>query len=114
MAGGISLHAVDVARGIPAIGMRVEIARLSPTRKVIAEAVVQPNGTIDHPVVTGAGVIAGPHEALFFVGDFYKGSDMASPFLDQVPFRFVIFDEDLHYHLPIKFTPWGFSLYRGA
>jgi len=114
MAGGISLHAVDVARGIPASGMRVEIARLGATREVVAEAVVQSNGTIDHPVVGGAGVTAGAHEALFFVGDFYKGSGLASPFLDEVPFRFVIFDADLHYHLPIKFTPWGFSLYRGA
>jgi 5-hydroxyisourate hydrolase len=31
-----------------------------------------------------------------------------------VPFRFTIADAAQHYHLPFKFTPWGFSLFRGS
>jgi 5-hydroxyisourate hydrolase-like protein (transthyretin family) len=43
------------------------------------------------------------------------GHDMADPpFLDVVPFRFGIADASEHYHLPLKLTPWGFSLFRGA
>ena len=36
------------------------------------------------------------------------------PFLDLVPFRFTIADAAQHFHLPFKFTPWGFSLFRGS
>ena len=74
-----------------------------------------PDGTFDHPVTRGEGVEAGLHEVLFHLGDFYAGTKDPPPrFLEVVPFRFRVFDPALHYHLPIKFTPWGFSLYRGA
>jgi len=31
-----------------------------------------------------------------------------------VPVRFVIQDATQRYHLPILFTPWGYSYYRGS
>lgn len=117
MAGGISVHAVDVAEGRPGTGMKVEIHRIMPDgeRTVIAEGLLGDNGALDHPVTTGEGVDAGVHEVLFHLGAFYAASDRPPPpFLEVVPFRFRVFDASLHYHLPIKFTPWGFSLYRGA
>ena len=36
-----------------------------------------------------------------------------SRLLDVVPFRFVISRVEEHYHLPLKFTPFGYSLFRG-
>jgi len=52
---------------------------------------------------------------LFHIGAFFaESASPPPPFLELVPFRFRVFDASLHYHLPIKFTPWGFSLYRGA
>jgi len=116
-AGGISVHAVDVARGRVAEGMAVRIARIAPdgARITIAEARIGPNGMLDHPVAQGVGVEAGEHEVLMEIGAFLAatGSE-APPFLDVVPFRFRVFDVAQHYHLPIKFTPFGYSLYRGA
>ena len=117
-AGGISIHAVDVAHGRPGTGMRVEIHRLLPDgeRLVLADGVLGPDGALDHPVKTGEGVEAGVHEVLFHLGAFFAATAERPPppFLEVVPFRFRVFDASLHYHLPIKFTPWGFSLYRGA
>jgi 5-hydroxyisourate hydrolase len=108
---------VDVAHGRPGAGMRVEIHRIEAdgSRQVIAEGRIGANGALDHPVTQGAAVEAGLHEVLFHLGDFYSRSENPPPpFLEVVPFRFRVFDPALHYHLPIKFTPWGFSLYRGA
>ena len=109
-AGGISVHAVDVARGRVAEGMAVRIERIAPdgARVVIAEGRIGPNGMLDHPVAQGVGVETGEHEVLMEVGAFLAatGSD-APPFLDVVPFRFRVFDVAQHYHLPIKFTPCG-------
>ncbi len=117
MAGGISVHAVDVARGRVAEGMEVHIERIAAdgARVTIAAGRIGANGMLDHPVVQGAGVEPGEHEVLLDVGGFLEatGSE-APPFLGIVPFRFRVFDVAQHYHLPIKFTPFGYSLYRGA
>ena len=116
MAGGISLHAVDVARGVPAEGMFVELWALEPQRRLVAEGALGPNGQLDHPSVRGEGVAAGLHEALFYVGDYLRahGGADASPFLDVLPFRFRVHDVAQHVHLPLKFTAWGCALFRGS
>ncbi|WP_270938565.1 hydroxyisourate hydrolase [Falsiroseomonas oryzae] len=116
-AGGISVHAVDVARGRVAEGLSVRIERIAPDggRVLVAQGHIGPTGALDHPVAQGAGVQAGEHEVLLEIGAWLRatGSE-APPFLDIVPFRFRVFDVAQHYHLPIKFTPFGYSLYRGA
>lgn len=113
-AGGISIHGVDVARGIPAKGLRVELHRLEPQPALIAEGNLAPSGALDHPVAQGQGVVAGLYEARFHVGPWLRDSTGASGILDIVPFRFTIAAPEQHYHLPFKFTPWGFSLFRGS
>ena len=113
---GLSLHVVDVARGAPATGMRVEVFRLTEGSARIAEGRLSEGGTLDHAIV-GETLVPGLHEVVFHAGEFFAGSNLGvsiPPFLDQVPFRFNIVDPSKHCHLPLKITPWGFSLYRGA
>lgn len=114
MAGGVSVHAVDVSRGVPAVGMRVEVYALDPQRRLLAEGSLQANGTLDHPITTGDGVAAGRYEVVFHIGLWFCGQGVDAPFLEDVPFRFSIADAAQHFHLPLKFTPWGYSLFRGA
>lgn len=106
---GISVHAVDVASGRPAEGMRVEIHALEPERRLIAEGRLGPSGLLDDPSAT-ARLEAGLYEVTFHVGAWLGGE----PFLDTVPYRFRLARPEQHYHLPFKFTPWGFSLFRGS
>jgi 5-hydroxyisourate hydrolase len=117
MAGGISLHGVDIAKGAPATGLFVEVYACYPDRRKIAEGALGPNGALDHPIARGEGVSAGAHECVFHVGDWMRRNgyppEQAS-FLDLVPFRFVVTRVEEHYHLPLKFTPWGVSLFRGV
>jgi 5-hydroxyisourate hydrolase len=117
MAGGISVHAVDVARGRVAEGMAVRIERIGPdgARVTVAEGRIGPTGTLEHPVVQGSGVQEGEHELLLDIGGYHAATgSTAPPFLGLVPFRFHVLDSAEHIHLPIKFTPFGYSLYRGA
>lgn len=111
MAGGISIHAVDVASGRPAQGLRVEIWRIDPERVRIADGRLGANGVLDHPVAQGEGVLAGVYEALFHLGEFFADGE---GFWTVTPFRFRIKNVDEHFHLPLKFTRWGYSLFRGA
>ena len=113
---GISVHVVDTTRGIPAAGMCIEIFALAPERRLIAKGALAQSGALEHPV-SRERLLPGAYEVLFHAGDFFAsvGVTQASPpFLDVVPFRFQIPDPDQHYHLPMKITPWGFSVYRGS
>jgi 5-hydroxyisourate hydrolase len=116
--GGISIHCVDVAHGRVAVGLRAALYRLDGVeRTLVAQGLVSAKGLLEHPALMGNLVRAGGFEAVFEVGDFYRGQGTAltSPaFLEQVPYRFHIADVAQHYHLPFKFTPWGFSLFRGG
>jgi 5-hydroxyisourate hydrolase len=115
MAGGISVHAVDVAHGRPAQGLRVEIWRLAPDRVRLADGLLGTDGTLQAPVTAGEGVTEGDYEVLFHLGEFFATqTGEETQFLTIVPFRFVIRDVQAHFHLPLKFTPWGYSLFRGA
>lgn len=113
---GISIHVVDVARGTPATGMYVEVFSLSPARQRIADGQLGPVGALDHPIVQQQ-LAAGPYEVIFHAGAFFAAHGVAQsqpPFLDQVPFRLTVSDSAQHVHLPMKITPWGYSLFRGS
>ena len=47
---GISIHVVDVTRGVVAAGMRVEVEAVGPAYRRIADALVSRKGNVDHPV----------------------------------------------------------------
>ncbi len=116
-AGGISIHAVDVSRGVPAGGLAIRLGRLDPDVQVIAEGACAENGHFLHPVTEGAGVLRGLYEVEFEVAAYFRQAGVAipdQPFLDVAVFRFGIDAVAQHFHLPFKFSPWGFSLFRGG
>lgn len=116
-AGGISVHAFDISRGIPAVGLKVLLWRLEASRTEIAAGACDASGVLQHPVSKGPGVERGMYEVEFDVGAFYRGSGVAVldlSFLEVAVFRFGIDRVNEHFHLPFKFTPWGFSLFRGG
>ncbi|GGF70169.1 5-hydroxyisourate hydrolase [Azorhizobium oxalatiphilum] len=116
-AGGISIHGVDIAKGIAAAGLGVEVFALTPERRSIAKGELGANGVFEHPIISGEGIAAGPHEVVFALGDWLRANgygEKEAAFLDMVPFRFVITRVEEHYHLPFKFTPWGIQLFRGV
>ena len=114
--GGISIHVFDVSRGVAAVGLRVELR--APDGKLLASGTINAAGVLDHPTVRGEGLVAtGIYEAVFHVGDWHRAQGMAvahPAFLEAVSYRFGIADLAQHYHLPLKMTPWGFSLFRGG
>ena len=108
--GGISIHVYDVSRGVPAEGLRVEVR--GADRGLLVDARTTKSGTLDAPTP-----FAGIYEAVFHIGDWYRGQGVNLPtpaFLEVVPYRFGVADLAQHYHLPLKMTPWGFSLFRGG
>ena len=116
-AGGISVHAVDVSRGVPAAGLCLRLRRIDINPAQIAAGHCAENGHFQHPVNDGVGVERGVYEVEFDVGAYFRSCGIALPdpsFMDVALFRFGIDRVNEHFHLPFKFTPWGFSLFRGG
>lgn len=114
---GISIHVVDVTQGLPARGMKVEVHRLDDAgRKLVARGEVGHDGVVAHPMAAGAGIVPGGYEIELAVGAFYRELDVdvgAPAFQETAVFRFTVVDPAEHYHLPVKLSPWGLSIWRG-
>jgi 5-hydroxyisourate hydrolase len=108
---GISIHVVDVSRGVVGAGMKLEL--YGPDRKLLVSGVANGKGLLE----VDAAVPAGGYEAVFHVAAWYREQGVKlqePPFLDQVHYRFGVADPKQHYHLPFKCTPWGYSCFRGG
>jgi 5-hydroxyisourate hydrolase len=113
---GVSVHVVDVSRGIVATGMQVEFYALMPERKLLAAGKLSETGLLEASALEEH-LARGTYEAVFHVGAWYRieGVNLPEvPFLDTVAYRFGIDDPTQHYHLPFKCTPWGYSCFRGG
>ena len=115
--GGISIHVVDVSRGVVAAGMRVEVFATAAARKLLCSGSINSKGVLDDMVLIGDAMQAGYYEAVFYAAEYFRAAGVtlpATPFLDVVTYRFAIGDTRQHYHLPMKLTPWGYSCFRGG
>jgi len=115
---GISIHVVDVSRGVVASGMRVELFSVAGDGEpdLVASGTLSETGVLAAPAL-GRRFEPGFYEARFHIADYYRRAIQAAPavpFLDVVSYRFGIADPEAHYHLPMKCTPWGYSCFRGG
>ncbi|MTH78789.1 hydroxyisourate hydrolase [Paracoccus aestuariivivens] len=116
MAGFLTTHVLDTANGAPAQGMRIELYRLDPDRRLLKETVTNHDGRTDAQILPAAEFETGEYELLFHVGDWLdaQGHEAAKPrFLDVIPLRFGMSEQD-HYHVPLLISPYGYSTYRGS
>ena len=110
---GISIHVVDVSRGVVAAGMRVELFR---DGRLIAGGKLSAKGLLEEKALNEP-FPAGSYDAVFHVAPWYREQGVSLPrvpFLEVVTYRFGIPDPEQHFHLPFKCTPWGYSCFRGG
>ncbi|MCJ2135943.1 hydroxyisourate hydrolase [Methylobacterium sp. J-026] len=114
----LTLHAIDNFHGTPAAGMVCDLAwREGDTLTPIKTVVTGANGRPAEPLLADAALRVGQYELLMHVAAYFaaRGVSLPSPnFLDRVPIRFRIRDAGQRHHLPVLFTPWGYSYYRGS
>ena len=115
MAGFLTTHVLDTARGCPAEGLRIVLSNASGS--VLAEMVTNADGRTDAPILPAGRFTPGVYELVFHAGDYLRATGQAGSdplFLDQVPIRFGISDPAAHYHVPLLLSPYGYSTYRGS
>ena len=114
----LTLHAIDNFHGTPGAGMVCDLAvRDGEGYRPLKTLTTTATGRPADPMLVDDAFKAGHYElVMHFEAYFAKlGVKLPSPnFLSLVPIRFRIRDAGQRYHLPVLFTPWGYSYYRGS
>jgi 5-hydroxyisourate hydrolase len=105
----LTTHVLDVTRGCPARGMKIELWLLDPS-KLLKTVQTNSDGRVDAPLLDENAMAVGAYELVFYVGDYFG----EKRFLDRVPVRFIISDASAKYHVPLLVSPWAYSTYRGS
>jgi 5-hydroxyisourate hydrolase len=116
-AGRLTTHVLDVSSGKPAAGMKIELFSVNGADFVpILTALTNADGRCDVPLLAGDALIGGEYELRFHAGAYLDASGKVTGrrFLDIIPIRFGIEDENGHYHVPLLVAPYGYSTYRGS
>lgn len=120
MAGKLTTHVLDTARGCPADQLMIELWLLEPsssTKTLLKTASTNADGRTDDPLLVAEEVKVGLYELVFVTGEYFarhSNSLPSPPFLDRIPIQFGIADPHSHYHVPLLASPWSYSTYRGS
>ncbi|MGH8048159.1 MAG: hydroxyisourate hydrolase [Chthoniobacterales bacterium] len=109
MSGKLSTHVLDLVRGGPAAGMRIDL--VDEAGVILKSSVTNSDGRTDAPMFNAEEMQVGLFELRFYVADYFANH---TGFLDVVPVRFRIVDATQSYHVPLLCTPWAYSTYRGS
>jgi len=119
MKGKVTTHVLDLGKGGPAAGMKVELYAEDPSI-VLAAGVTNEDGRLDEPLFSETVIQAGIYQLVFYAGDYLRDQaeqrqeNKILSLWDQIPIRFTITDEQGSYHIPLLLSPGGYSTYRGS
>ena len=117
MAGYLTTHVLDTARGCPAEGLRIELFRIDgTTRTHLRTLETNEDGRTNEQILPNAEFSKGEYELVFHAGEYLDscGTPPENPrFLNVIPLRFGMSEAE-HYHVPLLLSPFGYSTYRGS
>jgi 5-hydroxyisourate hydrolase len=117
--GKLSTHALDTYRGRPAANLGLALYHVGKRGELTLIKTLSTNmdGRTDLPLLSGNELIVGVYQIEFNVGAYFAQAHVALPspaFLDVVPVRIGISEPNEAFHVPLLFTPWAYSTYRGS
>ena len=113
--GRLTTHVLDTASGRPAAGLAIDLYRIDDAGRTLLKSVsTNADGRCDAPLLAADAMQTGTYELRFHAGDYFRASAEPSKFLDIIPIRFGITEEDVHYHVPLLVSPFSYSTYRGS
>ena len=118
--GRLTLHAIDTFFGVTGAGLRIDVGIRdgeSDQYRVIKTIETLTGGRTAAPVLIGDEFRTGRYEFILHLDNYFagRGAQLPTPsFLKKVPIRFAIYDANQNFHVPMLFSPWGYSYYRGS
>lgn len=117
MTGYLTTHVLDLAKGGPADGMKIELFRIEgPNRSLLKTLVTNDDGRTDKQILPSEDFQTGEYELVFHAGAYLDATGVPPEeprFLDLIPLRFGM-SSPTHYHVPLLLSPFGYSTYRGS
>lgn len=114
----LSIHLLDTYHGRAATGLQVDFLRLvGEQSELLAQVTVNQFGRSDEPLLLDESYQVGEYELLLHLHTYYQshGAKLPNPpFLSEVPIRFRIQNIAERLHLPVQFSPWNYTYYRGS
>ncbi len=112
----LSTITMDAVGGKSAVGLKVELYDVSGDKpRLVSEAVTGNDGRAF--LLKGGPIPLATYELHFMTSDYFtrQGVGVGNPAtLDYVVVRFTVTDPAGHYHVPLIFTPTGYTTYRGS
>lgn len=109
----LSTHVLDTARGRPAAGVGVVCERRDgDVWRRVAAAVTDDDGRVADLVARGD-LAAGVHRLVFATGDWADARGEPG-FWPEVIVTFHVTAPGEHHHVPLLYSPYGYSTYRGS
>jgi 5-hydroxyisourate hydrolase len=116
--GTLTTHVLNLAAGVPARGMRIDLHEAGSTPpRVLIQSQTNEDGRCDKPLLAGSSLRSGRYTLTFHVAEYFRSVGVQlpdPPFLDQVVIQFGIADPAQSYHVPLLVSPWCYSTYRGS
>jgi 5-hydroxyisourate hydrolase len=116
--GKLTTHVLDLASGIPAAGMRIELyGAVASAAGLLSTGRTNQDGRLAEPLLDESRLRAGQYSLTFHVAEYFRarGVQLADPpFIDEVTVRFAVADPAQNYHVPLLVSPWSYSTYRGS
>jgi 5-hydroxyisourate hydrolase len=109
----ITTHVLDIARGGPAAGVSVVLdARRGTDWVRVASGTTDERGRL-MSLTASIQVDPGLYRLTFDTGG-YDRDRAATPFFPEVQVTFFVEDASEDFHVPLVFSPFGYSTYRGS
>lgn len=109
---GISTHILDTARGRPAEGVAVSVARSEPSGfHELARGATDADGRVKPLLQAIPG--AGEYRLVFEVEPYFEKLGVKA-FYRRITIDFQVLQPAEHFHVPLLLNPFGYATYRGS
>ncbi|HEY1294634.1 MAG TPA: hydroxyisourate hydrolase [Chloroflexota bacterium] len=105
----LSTHVLDTERGIPAAGVRVTLYANDQPLDSAETGLDGRIADLGHNALTD-----GTYRLVFDVGDYLASRGRARAFVQRLSVEFRVDQGQPHYHVPLLFTPFACTTYRGS
>ena len=110
----ITTHVLDITRGLPAQGVRIELEQnQGGDWLTLSSGVTDGDGRLTNLLPRESTLRPGLYRLRFLTGEYFSrlGITALHPLIEIV---FDARDEGAHYHIPLLLSPHAYSTYRGS
>ena len=106
----LSTHVLDTTLGKPAQGVRVTLERDGVT---LGSAVTDADGRVRDLIAKDPPLREGSYRLTFAAGEYFRQAARDS-FWTDIVVQFTVVPGNVHYHVPLLLSPFGYTTYRGS